>query len=122
MFPEAPALFSTTTGCPIERESLSATVRARMSVEPPGAHGTTSLTGLSGQAACAWRATKSSAAARARDRLIFPPETGSITRRFTNPEEKTHVLQPVRPHRLRGYRRRRRPRRHPCRGRFEDRL
>jgi hypothetical protein len=61
MFPDAPGLFSTSTGCPSDFESLSATVRARMSVEPPGAHGTMIFTGRSGQAACAAGAHSASA-------------------------------------------------------------
>jgi hypothetical protein len=46
--PEAPERFSTTTGWPRDRCKGSATARARMSVEPPGAHGTTMVTGRVG--------------------------------------------------------------------------
>jgi hypothetical protein len=48
MFPEAPALFSTTIGCPSRLRSASATTRPLVSVTPPGANGTTSGSGLSG--------------------------------------------------------------------------
>jgi hypothetical protein len=37
-----------TTGCENEAESLSATRRAKMSVEPPGAKGTTIFRGFEG--------------------------------------------------------------------------
>ncbi len=39
--PPAPGLFSTITGCPSAVVSLSLIVRARMSVVPPAANGTT---------------------------------------------------------------------------------
>ena len=45
---DAPERFSTTTGWPRDRPKGSATARARMSVEPPGAHGTTMVTGRFG--------------------------------------------------------------------------
>lgn len=44
MFPPAPGLFSTMTGCPSDWASRSETIRARMSFPPPGANGTTNLT------------------------------------------------------------------------------
>jgi hypothetical protein len=50
MMPPPPALFSTTTVWPSTAPSFSASVRATMSVVPPGAKGTTSRTGLLGQA------------------------------------------------------------------------
>src|SRR5687768_13531888 len=53
MLPAAPARFSTTTGWPSGACSRSAIRRAKMSVEPPGAKGTTRRTGLFGYCACA---------------------------------------------------------------------
>ena len=54
--PDAPSLFSTTTGWPRVRDISLATRRAITSVEPPGEKGTISLTGLFGKssAVCAW--------------------------------------------------------------------
>ena len=46
--PPPPALFSTSTCWPKAPPSFSATMRATMSVVPPGANGTTSRTGLDG--------------------------------------------------------------------------
>ncbi len=46
--PEAPERFSTRTGWPRACRRWSATVRARMSVDPPGAQGTTMVTGRLG--------------------------------------------------------------------------
>ena len=46
--PPAPALFSTTTTCPRRSPSFCATMRATMSVEPPGAKPTMSLMGRLG--------------------------------------------------------------------------
>ena len=46
--PPAPALLSTTTGWPSVLRRPSAITRATMSVEPPAAKGTMSLTGLLG--------------------------------------------------------------------------
>src|ERR1700712_5351870 len=45
MLPPAPGLFSTTNCWPNSSEILAATTRARMSVVPPAANGTISLTG-----------------------------------------------------------------------------
>src|SRR3989442_4381466 len=53
MLPPAPARFSTTNCWPKALESSGAIARARMSVVPPGAKGTTILTGLVGQLLCA---------------------------------------------------------------------
>src|SRR3954466_5080195 len=53
MLPEAPGLLSTTNGWPNDFDRCSESVRARMSVEPPGAQGTIIVTGLSGHAPCA---------------------------------------------------------------------
>jgi hypothetical protein len=46
--PPPPALFSTTTCCPRLAPMAGATMRATMSVVPPGAKGTISRTGLVG--------------------------------------------------------------------------
>ena len=54
--PEAPGLFSMITGCPSAAERRGANRRAMTSPPPLGAKGTTSLSGLVGQAAWA-RAT-----------------------------------------------------------------
>jgi hypothetical protein len=48
MLPDAPGLFSTTTGWPSARDNGSTTRRAVKSVEPPGAVGTTSVIGRCG--------------------------------------------------------------------------
>jgi hypothetical protein len=48
--PPAPALLSTMKVPPSWSCSLAPTVRAIMSVEPPGGNGTTIVTGLAGQA------------------------------------------------------------------------
>src|SRR5262249_22177863 len=54
----APGLFSTTACWPQMRESRSVVRRATVSVEPPGANGTTTRTGRVGQSsALALRAT-----------------------------------------------------------------
>src|SRR5882762_7968054 len=63
--PPAPPRFSTTTDCPHFCESFAATVRAVISVPPPGANGTMNVTGLAGYG-CA------SAAEKNRDRPHFP--------------------------------------------------
>src|SRR3982075_4268134 len=46
--PPAPARFSTTNGCPNSCDSACAKGRATISVVPPGAKGTISVTGLLG--------------------------------------------------------------------------
>ena len=51
--PPAPGLLSTMKGWPNTRPSSGASARARMSVVPPAAKGTTMRTGLLGQAPCA---------------------------------------------------------------------
>src|SRR5690606_31001150 len=48
MVAPAPALFSTTTGCPSFLASVSLMILAVMSAPPPGANGTTILNGLFG--------------------------------------------------------------------------
>src|SRR6185369_13966263 len=60
-----------TTGCPSAVVSFSPTVRARMSVVPPGANGTTHLIGFDGHAcACASAAIDARAMAAIRRRLL----------------------------------------------------
>src|ERR1700704_4500391 len=51
MLPPAPGLFSTTTDWPQTSCRRLLTRRAVISVEPPGANGTTTRTGLTGQSA-----------------------------------------------------------------------
>src|SRR3954454_10061234 len=71
MLPDAPGLLSTRNGWPKDLPRCSASRRARMSVEPPGAQGTTRVTGCSGQAACAGAAiapTTKAAQVRSLDR------------------------------------------------------
>src|SRR4051812_10797313 len=52
MLPPAPARFSITTAWPSAVESRSPTRRAKMSVDPPGAKGTTRRMGLDGYFSC----------------------------------------------------------------------
>ena len=49
ILPEAPTRFSTTTGWPQRSVSFWATIRAMMSVPPPGVKATTIRTGLVGK-------------------------------------------------------------------------
>src|SRR2546428_13418635 len=49
MLPPAPARFSTTTCCPRFSPSVLATIRATVSVPPPGSKPTTIVTGLLGK-------------------------------------------------------------------------
>src|SRR5882762_507374 len=53
MLPPAPARFSTTTCCPRFSPSVLATMRATVSVPPPGSKPTTIVTGLLGKLPCA---------------------------------------------------------------------
>src|SRR5712692_7412416 len=53
MLPPAPARFSTTTCCPRFSPIVLATIRATVSVPPPGSKPTTIVTGLLGKFACA---------------------------------------------------------------------
>src|SRR5882762_2888976 len=64
--PPAPPRFSTTTAWPHFCESFAATVRAVISVPPPGANGTTNVTGFAGYG-CA----SAAAATQNRDRPHF---------------------------------------------------
>src|SRR5690349_16017602 len=68
MLPPAPGLLSTMKGWPKTRCSSGASARARMSVVPPAAKGTTMRTGLLGHAlwAAATSGDSSAAAASAR--------------------------------------------------------
>src|SRR5258705_2714832 len=81
MLPRAPALFSTMNCWPNSSEILAATTRARMSVVPPAAKGTTSLTGRVGH--CSARAGRGesdsapSAAAPVRTERRFGPDRES---------------------------------------------
>src|SRR2546421_4017556 len=61
MLPEAPALFSTTIGCPSRFDSASAITRPVVSVTPPGANGTTRRMGFSGYSAHALAAMSNAA-------------------------------------------------------------
>jgi hypothetical protein len=49
MLPTAPGRFSTTTGCPNDWRSLSATIRHNVSVMPPTGPGTTNVTSRPGK-------------------------------------------------------------------------
>src|SRR4249919_2062724 len=51
--PKAPGLLSTTNGCPVTFWNSSPTMRATMSVAPPGAYGTITLTARLGYLSCA---------------------------------------------------------------------
>src|SRR6185503_13725740 len=77
MLPPAPALLSTTTETPRFSESLFAMIRAAVSVAPPAANPTISVTGLfghpAGTCATAWAAAKSAPAARKSNRFIGAP-------------------------------------------------
>src|SRR5438046_10047047 len=53
MLPPAPARFSTTTCCPRFSPIVLATIRATVSVPPPGSKPTTIVTGLLGKLPCA---------------------------------------------------------------------
>src|SRR6267143_3277833 len=53
MLPPAPARFSTSTCCPRFSPIVLATIRATVSVPPPGSKPTTIVTGLLGKLACA---------------------------------------------------------------------
>ena len=54
MLPAPPGLFSTYTDCPSDSDSRAATARAMISLEPPGANGTTKRIVRDGQADWAW--------------------------------------------------------------------
>src|SRR4051812_12575305 len=73
MLPPAPARFSTTTGWANAAARRSATRRAKMSVEPPGANGTTRRTGFAGYFSCACSATRKRQLAMPRIQRIAQP-------------------------------------------------
>src|SRR5207249_2522677 len=70
--PEAPARFSTTTGCPVLSESLAPTPRAIRSSAPPGAKGAISRIGLLGKG-CASAPWTTSAANKNQSRDMLSP-------------------------------------------------
>src|SRR6476620_11229015 len=88
--PPAPGLFSTMTGWPSAAVSFSPMVRARMSVVPPGANGTTHLMGLPGQdcapATVVPAHSASASVTTARARTIVPPRMATSLR-----EERAHL-------------------------------
>src|SRR2546426_12801798 len=63
MLPPAPGLFSITTDCPQTSCRRLPTRRAVVSVEPPGANGTTTRTDLTGQSAAEAREKRMDGAA-----------------------------------------------------------
>src|SRR5258706_16387379 len=65
MLPPAPGLFSITTDWPLTSGRRLPTRRAVVSVEPPGANGTTMRTGFAGQPAAEARDTAMDGAATA---------------------------------------------------------
>src|SRR5262249_39108286 len=88
MLPDAPALFSTTNGCPSRRDTWSATMRVTVSTPPPADTATTILTGRLGYGcACALaRLAASNMIAMADRRLMHPPDmVPSATRQTSNP-------------------------------------
>src|SRR6185437_5636787 len=80
MLPAAPERFSTTTDCPSEVDKYLDRTRARISVEPPGAHGTISVMGLSGQAARAAPGRRAATTASAATKRLKREENGFCMR------------------------------------------
>src|SRR5712691_11108206 len=75
MLPPAPARFSTTTCCPRFSPIVLATMRATVSVPPPGSKPTTIVTGLLGKLACANALVARAKAKKAKIHLMsFSPE------------------------------------------------
>src|SRR5256712_4061746 len=70
MLPPAPARFSTTTCCPRSSPSTGATMRAVVSVPPPGSKPTTVVIGLAGYEPCAAAAPLATSAAISTMNLI----------------------------------------------------
>src|SRR5690349_14755900 len=68
MFPEAPGLFSTTTGSPHLSESFAPTMRGRRSATPPAGNGTMMCTGRAGYFSCAAAQSETPRAKAARPR------------------------------------------------------
>src|SRR5688572_23790233 len=95
MFPAAPVLFSTRNGWPNLWRSSSASRRATMSVAPPGANGTTIVTGLFGQSSAA-RATAGStsdaAASVVKRRRVIIGSSSKIAGVFVDHVERVTVL------------------------------
>src|SRR5688572_5862168 len=73
MAPEAPARFSTITGCPVLSESLAPTPRAMRSSATPGANGATRRMGLLGKP-CARALDESAASMNRRILDIASPQ------------------------------------------------
>src|ERR1700716_2640153 len=74
MLPVPPGLFITTNGCPVMLWSSCDKLRVMMSVTPPGANGTTVVTGLVGKPDCAYVADViRTVTAAARIRYPIPP-------------------------------------------------
>src|SRR5687767_122837 len=95
MFPAAPVLFSTRNGWPNLWRSSSASRRATMSVAPPGANGTTIVTGLFGQssAARAMAGSMSDAAASVvKRRRVIIGSSSKIAGVFVDHVERLTVL------------------------------
>ena len=105
--PEAPERFSTTTGWPRDRCKGSATARARMSVEPPGAQGTTMVTGRLGYRSCAWRETGAVEAPTATEsaaRRVSPPVRAMLWNSSPEPHAEDPPTPPGSPNRRRSSR------------------
>src|SRR5712691_11382155 len=93
MIPAAPPSFATMKACLKADCSRSAVMRASVSLMPPAAKGTTSVTGRSGQAACAGVAN--SAAATARADFIARHMPGSVLRRLGQRHDVLHRALPT---------------------------
>src|SRR2546427_3762383 len=78
MLPPAPARFSTSTCCPRFSPSVLATIRATVSVPPPGSKPTTIVTGLLGKLPCA----KAAAANRTPQQVETNLMSASLEDRF----------------------------------------
>src|SRR6266568_9050933 len=83
MLPDAPARLSTTKGWPSACSSLAASCRAMISVAPPGAYGTSNLTGRLGygSADCAAASSGNIAARTANAKRCKPDIAGAQIRR-----------------------------------------
>src|SRR5215472_876514 len=78
MVPDAPATFSITTDWPSGARIPSATMRARMSVVPPGPYGATIVTARDGQVCADAGGAADSAEANSRmNRGVFMPDAPS---------------------------------------------
>src|SRR5258706_11328865 len=83
--PPAPPRFSTTTDWPHFAVSRAAIVRAVMSVPPPGANGTMSVTGFVGQACAKAEPARKNAVRDARSLRVFIAQSYS-TKTGTDPD------------------------------------